>query len=157
MFAGNFAPQGWALCNGQSLAISQNDALFTLLGTTYGGDGVNTFNLPDLRGRMPMHQGGNFVIGQSAGTETVTLTTQQLPAHTHQATAVTETGNQLAPAGNVWAASSLNQFSTSNPPPNAMNPGALATTGGSQPHDNVMPYLAVSFIIALQGIFPSRN
>ena len=161
MFGGNFAPVGFAFCDGQTLAIAQNDALFALIGTTYGGDGQTTFNLPDLRGRIPVHAGqgpglSNYVLGQSGGSETVTLTAPQLPAHAHAPLAQSAAGNQPAPAGGVWAASAQNQFS-SNAPNVGMSNSAIGSAGGSQPHDNMMPYQVVSFIIALEGIFPSRN
>jgi microcystin-dependent protein len=161
LFGGNFAPLGYAFCSGQILSISQNDALFALIGTTYGGDGQTTFALPDLRGRIPVHVGqgpglSSYVLGQSGGAETVTLTTQQLPAHTHAAQAQSAAGNQAAPGGGVWAASGQNQFS-SNAPNAAMSNAAIGSAGGSQPHDNAMPYQVISFIIALEGIFPSRN
>ncbi len=160
MFGGNFAPVGWALCDGQSLAISQNDVLFQLIGTTYGGDGQTTFNLPDLRGRLPIHQGqgaglSNRLIGESSGVESVTLTVNQIPSHIHAAQAQSATGNQPSPSGNVWAASSLNQFSSS-PANVTMHPSSIGADGGSQPHDNFMPYLCVNFIIALFGVFPSQ-
>jgi len=161
MFGGNFAPRGWAFCSGQLLPISQYDTLFALIGTTYGGDGVNTFALPDLRGRLPLHQGtgaglSNRVIGESAGVENVTLTTNQIPSHPHTAQGQSATGNQPSPAGNVWAASSLNQYSSSAANV-TMNAASIGNSGGSQPHNNIMPFLCVNFIIALEGIFPSRN
>ena len=161
MFGGNFAPQGWAFCNGQVLSIAENDALFTLIGTTYGGDGQTTFALPDLRGRAPVHMGqgpglSNYTIGQAAGSETVTLITNQLPAHSHPPAANSSTGTSTSPAGNVWAASKdLSPFTTV--PNTNMNSGAMGMAGGSQPHDNLPPYLTISFIISLFGIFPSQN
>lgn len=164
MFAGNFAPLGWAFCDGSELSISQYDTLYILLGTTYGGDGQTTFALPDLRGRIPLHMGTNpqtgtnFPLGQKAGTETVTLVQNNLPVHTHSvtaqtATSTTQTGN---PANAYWAPSDFNRFST-NAPDGTMNPAAITAQGGNQPHDNMMPFLTVSFIIALEGIFPSQN
>lgn len=161
MFGGNFAPRGFAFCSGQLLAISQNDTLFALIGTTYGGDGQTTFALPDLRGRIPVHAGqgpglASYVLGQSSGSETVTLTAQQLPAHTHAAQAQSAAGTQAGPGGGVWAASGQNQFS-SNAPNAGMSTAAIGPVGGSQPHDNMAPFQVVSFIIALEGIFPSRN
>jgi microcystin-dependent protein len=155
MFAGTFAPVGWAFCSGQVIAISQNEALFALIGTTYGGDGVNTFNLPDLRSRVPIHQASGFVVGQIAGQEEVTLTTNQIPSHTHSARSDASPGAFTSPAGNVWAASSAYADGSSNP--TQMATGALGNAGGGQPHDNMVPFLAVNFIIALFGIFPSRN
>jgi microcystin-dependent protein len=156
MFGGNFAPSGWAFCNGQLMPIDQNDTLFNLIGTTYGGDGQQTFGLPDLRGRIPVHQGNNFVIGQIAGVESVTLNLNQIPAHTHVAQGQTAAGNQGSPAGGVWAQSSLNQFSATAANSN-MNGNLIQPAGGNQPHDNMMPYLVISFIISLFGIFPSQN
>jgi len=156
----NFAPVNWALCNGQVLAISQNNALFALIGTTYGGDGVNTFALPNLQSRIPFHAGNSsqttMVLGQVAGTETVTLATTQIPAHSHALTASSATGTQPSPAGGVWAASGLEQFSTAASA-HTMAPSAIANTGGSQPHDNMPPFLVINFIISLFGIFPSQN
>lgn len=160
MFGGTFAPAGWAFCSGQLMAISQNDALFTLIGTTYGGDGQETFGLPDLQGRIPMHQGPGFVIGEKAGSETVTLTTQQIPSHSHPPTCQTAVGSQ-APTNGVWATTTAASSTIySNAAPTAglnFNASAVAPAGGSQPHENMMPYLVVSFIISLFGIFPSQN
>lgn len=157
MFAGNFAPAGWALCQGQLLAISENDVLFNLIGTTYGGDGQNTFALPDLQSRVPVHQGPGFVIGQTGGVESVTLSTQQIPSHSHVPQAFASGGNQAKPDGGVWASSSpATQFS-SVAPSVAMANGTLALSGGSQPHDNMVPFLAINFIISLFGIFPSQT
>ena len=158
----NFAPSGWALCNGQLLAISENEALYTLIGTYYGGDGQNTFALPNLQGRIPVHQGRlsgvTYVLGQLAGTENVTLTTAQLPLHSHVAAAndgTTGTG-QNSPTSAYWNNWSGAAFSTSTVN-NTMNPSAFGSAGGSQPHDNMPPFLVVNFIIALFGIFPSSN
>jgi microcystin-dependent protein len=156
MFAGTFAPVDWAFCNGQILAISQNEALFNLIGTTYGGDGQNTFALPNLQSRIPFHQGAGFVIGQAAGSEQVTLTSQQVPAHTHAANCFNGDATQGSPSGNVWSQSTLEQYSNATPV-DAMNPAALGPAGGSLPHDNMTPYLVVNFIIALFGVFPSQN
>jgi microcystin-dependent protein len=161
MFGGNFAPVGFAFCSGQLLAISQNDALFALIGTIYGGDGQTTFGLPDLRGRLPVHLGtlsggGNYVIGQSGGSEQVTLTTPQLPTHNHSAQASSAAGTQNGPGNGVWAQSSLNQFGTGNAA-STMTAQNIQNSGGSQSHDNMMPFLAVNFIIALEGVFPSQN
>jgi microcystin-dependent protein len=156
MFAGNFAPAGWMFCEGQLIPISEYETLFNLIGTTYGGDGQSTFGLPDLRGRVPIHQGGGFVFAQNGGVETVTLTVQQLPGHSHVPLAYGSNGSQGAPGGNVWAQSGLNQFSNAIPSLN-MAPAAVASTGGSQPHDNFIPYLCVDFIISLFGIFPSQT
>ena len=156
MFAGNFAPAGWMFCEGQLLPISENETLFNLIGTTYGGDGQSTFALPDFQGRIPIHQGTGFVIGQKAGTESTTLTENQLPLHTHPAQAQTAAGNQGSPAAGVWAQSSLNQFSTAAAN-STMNNTLIQPAGGSQPHDNMMPFLTLSFIIALFGVFPSQS
>jgi microcystin-dependent protein len=153
----NFAPQGWALCNGQILSIAQNTALFSLVGTFYGGDGVQTFALPDLRSRIPVHQGSGFVIGQPGGVENVTLTQAQIPSHAHSAQCNTgATQTTTSPAGAVWLNYNQNQYTTQATPA-TMNAGAVANAGGNQPHNNLMPYLAVNFVIALTGIFPSRN
>jgi len=159
----NFAPRGWALCNGQLLSISQNTALFSLLGTTYGGNGQTTFALPDLRGRMPVHQGqgpglSNRVMGEASGQETVTLLTAQMPQHTHMVNAQSSPGNSTNPTNNYPATSSARDNIYSNAMPNAtMNPGEIGVAGGSQPHDNMPPYLVINFIIALEGIYPSRS
>ena len=156
MFGGNFAPQGWAFCNGALMAIDQNDALFQLIGTTYGGDGQTTFALPDLQSRIPLHVGPGFALGQAAGVETVTLITSQIPSHSHVAEGNSSAGTQSSPAGGVWAQSTLGQFSSAPPTVN-MAPAALGSSGGSQPHDNMMPFLAVNFILSLFGIFPSQT
>jgi microcystin-dependent protein len=164
MFGGNFAPVGWALCEGQIQQISQNSALFNLIGTTYGGDGVNTFALPDLRGRVPNHQGQSagtsvYVIGEISGVENVTLTGLQLPAHTHTANAAA-IGNTDTPVNHYPAADpagNVVQFKANTAANATMNGSAIATAGGNQPHSNLQPLLAVNYIIALFGIFPSRN
>lgn len=155
MFAGNFAPAGWMLCQGQLIAISEYDTLFNLIGTTYGGDGQSTFALPDLRGRVPVHFGPGYVFSQTGGVEQVTLSLAQIPAHTHTLVASTITGNQISPQGNV-PASSFNVTPYLNESPDvAMNGASMTVTGGSLPHENVQPYLCVNFIISLFGIFPS--
>lgn len=154
MFAGNFAPAGWQFCEGQLLPISENETLFQLIGTTYGGDGQETFALPDLRGRIPIHQGNGFILAETGGAEEITLTVQQIPAHSHPAMAQSQAGNQSTPAGGVWAASALNQYSSEAPNVD-MYAGAVSSVGGSQPHTNFQPYLCVDFIISLFGIFPS--
>lgn len=161
IFGGNFAPAGWAFCNGQLMPISENDALFALIGTTYGGDGQQTFGLPDLQGRLPMHMGTGaglapHVIGESGGVEIVTLTVNQIPVHSHAPLSVSGNGNQATPQNGVWAGVTTSIY-TSNPPNIAFNPTLGGNTGGSQPHENLMPFLAVSFIISLFGIFPSQN
>jgi microcystin-dependent protein len=159
MFAGNFAPVGWALCQGQLIAISENETLFQLIGTTYGGDGVNTFALPNLSSRVPVHVGPGFALGQAAGAESVTLTTSQIPAHSHVpqcSTSAVSPPNASSPANNVWAQSVLNNYS-SDAPSSPMNAAACGSAGGSQPHDNMIPFLVVNFIISLFGIFPSQT
>lgn len=155
MFGGNFAPAEWAFCNSQLLPISENEVLFNLIGTTYGGDGQSTFAVPDFRGRIPIHQGDGLVIGQQGGTETVTLTTSQIPSHNHLADCQNSAGGQ-GPSGGVWAQAGQSIYAT-NAPSSPMNAAALASAGGNQPHDNMMPFLAVSFIISLFGIFPSQT
>ena len=163
MFGGNFPPVGWAFCNGQVLAISQNSVLFALIGTTYGGDGVTTFNLPDLRSRVPISDGqgsglSNYVIGQNGGVEQVTLNTSNLPAHSHSVASDSGTGTATSPAGNVWANSVGAKQFTAAGSNTTLNPGAIGLSPGSSlPHENMVPILAVSFIISLFGIFPSRN
>jgi microcystin-dependent protein len=164
MFGGNFAPRGWAFCNGQILPIAQNTALFSLLGTTYGGNGQTTFALPDLRGRVPIHFGqgpglSNYSLGQVGGQETVTLLSDQLPAHSHIVNAVAAGGNQANPTGNFAAVESTGtSLNYNSGPANAlMHPNTIGITGQNQPVPNLQPHLAINFIIALQGIFPSRN
>jgi microcystin-dependent protein len=156
IFAGNFAPAGWQFCDGSLIPISENETLFNLIGTTYGGDGQSTFALPDLRGRVPVHQGNGFVLAELAGTETVTLITQQIPAHNHTPAAVVEAGNQASPSATVWAQSAANPYSTTAPSV-AMAGAAVGSTGGSQPHENMIPFLAVNFIISLYGVYPSQS
>ena len=152
----NFAPQGWALCNGQFLPINQNQALFSILGTTYGGNGQTTFALPDFRDRVPLHVGNGHTLGERGGEEAHTLTASEMPAHLHQVTGSNaSTLLQVAPTNNVWSTSTQNPYETSAN--SAMDPGTIANVGGSQAHPNLQPYLVLYFIIALQGIFPSRN
>jgi microcystin-dependent protein len=155
IFSFNFAPKGWALCNGQILPINQNQALFALLGTTYGGDGRVTFALPNLQGKIPFHLGSGFVLGQSAGEVNHTLNISELPAHTHLPTANSAGANQGSPPGNVWATG--NQAAYAATVDTAMNPASILPVGGSQPHTNMPPFLTLNFGIALQGIFPSQN
>ncbi len=157
MFGGNFAPAGWMFCEGQLLPIAENETLFTLIGTTYGGDGQTTFGLPDLRGRLPIHTGTGFVLAQNGGQETVTLTLPQIPAHQHQLLA---TGNPASGSVAANQALALTSSATVTPygtdaPLVALAASAVSSTGGSQPHDNMQPYLCVSFIISLFGIYPS--
>lgn len=158
IFAGNFAPVGWAICDGSLIAISENDTLFNLIGTTYGGDGVSTFALPDLRGRAPVHQGSFYVIGQQAGEEYVTLNTNQIPPHNHvPQAAVGAAGNPAnSPANNVWSGWTGGQFASATPNL-AMDPAAIGSTGLTQPHDNMPPFLVINYIISLFGVFPSQN
>ena len=159
IFPGNFAPLGWAFCDGSLLPIAENPALFSLLGTTYGGDGQTTFAVPDLRGRVPIHQAAGFVIGQNGGVEQVTLSLPQLPSHTHVLQGQSAAATQTDPTGNVWATGSqVKQFNSNAPDPNAsMSPSVLGLAGGSQPHDNMLPFLTINFIISLFGIYPSPN
>lgn len=156
MFAGNFAPVGWMFCEGQLLPISENETLFQLIGTTYGGDGESTFALPDLRGRIPIHQGNGFILAETGGAEEITLTVSQIAAHSHPLLASTAVGNNTDPTGNLIASSTGTTFLYFDGPPTGnMSPQAVASTGGSQPHTNFQPYLCVDFIISLFGIFPS--
>jgi len=161
MFAGSFAPAGWAFCDGQLLPISENDALFMLIGTTYGGDGQETFQLPDMRGRLPVHQGTSrsgtsYQMGEMSGTESVTLTTQQIPSHNHGFLASNDIANAASPNNSVVGVSSATFAFLAEDASEPMKP-AVSPTGGSQPHDNLQPYLCVSFIISLFGIFPSQT
>jgi microcystin-dependent protein len=155
MFAGNFAPAGWMFCEGQLLPISENETLFQLIGTTYGGDGQSTFALPDLRGRLPIHQGSGFILAQTGGAEEITLTVNQVPAHSHPFLAAAVQGNQVSPQGALPANSVTITPYINQPPDTNMNPASVSPTGGSQPHTNFQPYLCVDFIISLFGIFPS--
>jgi microcystin-dependent protein len=158
LFAGNFAPAGWQLCDGQLLPISENETLFNLIGTTYGGDGQQTFALPDLRGRVPLHQGTHagltYQMGQAAGTETVTLLPQQLPVHTHGLMASSAAASGSTPAGALLAATSVASYDIGTAS-TAMAGTAIAPAGGAQPHENMAPTLAVNYIISLFGVFPS--
>jgi len=155
----NFAPKGWAQCNGQLLPINQNQALFALLGTTYGGDGRVNFALPNLQGQTPVHQGGSdsYVMGERVGAESVTLIETEMPAHNHPVSASSaQSGNEVSPQGNLWAATGHTAWSTATPD-TTLDPGSISMAGGGQPHNNMSPYLAVTFCIALQGIFPTQN
>jgi microcystin-dependent protein len=156
MFAGNFAPAGWMFCEGQLLPISENETLFNLIGTTYGGDGQSTFALPDLRGRLPIHQGNGFILAQTGGVEQVTLTTQQIPIHTHTFLASNDIPAGSSALGNTpgQAAAKIYRAGNANI---TLSPQAMTPTGGSQPHTNFQPYLCINFIISLFGIFPSPN
>lgn len=163
MFAGNFPPAGWAFCEGQTMPISENEVLFQLIGTTYGGDGEETFVLPDLRGRLPIHMGQgpgitqNYQIGEMAGVESVTLSVQQIPAHSHPFLASGDLATAATPAGSLPATTNTSKRVYAGPasPLSPMAPQAMNPTGGSQPHENLQPYLCVSFIISLFGVFPS--
>ena len=166
MFAGNFAPRGWAFCDGQLLAVSQNDALFSLLGTIYGGDGRTTFGLPDLRGRIPIHAGSGpglslRALGSRGGRETVTLTINEapIPTHTHPSRAMAARANSGDPQGAVLGTASSNVYAPASSPTLALAAESVGEHrfGGSEPHPNLQPFLCVHFIIALSGIFPSRN
>jgi microcystin-dependent protein len=155
MFAGNFAPAGWMFCEGQLLPISENETLFQLIGTTYGGDGESTFALPDLRGRLPIHQGNGFVLAETGGAEEITLTVSQIPAHSHALLASGDVGDQINLANLLTSNSNGALIYIEDVPTVNMNPLDISSVGGSQPHTNFQPYLCVDFIISLFGIFPS--
>ena len=152
----NFPPKGWTFCNGQLLPINQNQALFSILGTTYGGDGRQTFGLPNLQGRMPVHVGNGIVLGERGGETSHTLNISELPAHNHVPVGNPGAPTAPAPGGNLWASNPNNLYSNAQPN-SGMNPACILPTGGNQPHENMSPYLVLNFIIALQGIFPSQN
>jgi len=158
MFAGNFAPAGWMFCEGQLLPISENETLFQLIGTTYGGDGQSTFALPDLRGRIPIHQGNGFILAETGGAEEITLTVNQIAAHSHPGLATVNAASSNAPGANTLLARGLvvtiTPYGQDNPQTN-LHPSSISAVGGSQPHTNFQPYLCVDFIISLFGIFPS--
>ena len=160
MFAGNFPPAGWMFCDGQPFPISENDTLFVVIGTTYGGDGESTFNLPNLQSRIPIHQGTGpdgttYQLGEAAGTEAETLTVQQIPSHTHPLIASGEAGSTSNPAG-AMVATGVTVYRPA-PAVAAMNSGSISPVGGSQPHENMQPFLCVNYIISLFGLFPSPN
>ena len=156
IIAGNTAPNGWAFCNGQLLPINQNQALFSLLGTIYGGDGNSTFGLPDLRGRAPVHaHGGGTTLGEKGGEFAHTLTIQELPTHNHVVNASDQSGVLISPSNNTWAVTTQNPYASTFD--STMNPATISNNGGSQAHNNTQPFLVLNFIIALQGIFPSQN
>lgn len=169
LVAFNFPPKGWAFCNGQLLPINQNQSLFALLGTTYGGNGQTNFALPDLRGRLPIHTGSGHTLGEAAGATAVTINQSQMPAHTHLPSARDAVGDANLPTANnhVLAQAvaiqqdqsqvAVNLYSNNGSFDKTLNPGAIGNSGGSQPHNNMMPYLTLNFVIALQGIFPSNN
>jgi microcystin-dependent protein len=154
MFGGNYAPAGWMFCEGQLLPISENDILFNLIGTTYGGDGESTFALPDLRGRIPIHQGNGFILAETGGAEEITLTAQQIPAHTHPLRASADPATGRSPAGRVFGRTPADAYA-SEFTGQVLHPQTISPVGGSQPHTNMQPYLCVSFIISLFGIYPS--
>ena len=155
MFAGNFAPVGWMFCEGQLLPISENETLFQLIGTTYGGDGESTFALPDLRGRIPIHQGNGFILAETGGAEEITLTVNQIAAHAHPPLVSLNNAGASTVQGNLTGQVGASQIYREIAPNVAMAPQACSATGGSQPHTNFQPYLCVNFIISLFGIFPS--
>jgi microcystin-dependent protein len=155
MFAGNFPPAGWLFCEGQYLPISENETLFQLIGTTYGGDGQSTFALPDLRGRVPIHQGNGFILAEQGGVEEVTLTVNQIPAHSHALLVSGSPGTRTSPQGTVLATPPTSRRYTEETPDSSMAPQAVGASGGSQPHSNLQPYLCLNFIISMFGIFPS--
>ena len=156
LFAGNFAPAGWAMCNGALMPISENDTLFNLIGTTYGGDGQETFAVPDLQGRAPVHRSANMVQGEIGGEPSVSLTSQQIPTHNHAFIASQDLANQPTPGGNVLAQSGTLQWYLEDTPTQALSPDALQPyLGGNQPHDNMPPYLVMTYIISLFGIYPT--
>jgi microcystin-dependent protein len=159
MFAGNFAPAGWMFCEGQLLPISEYETLFNLIGTTYGGDGQSTFALPDLRGRLPLHQGNGFILAETGGVEEITLTVSQIPAHSHPLLATGNLATVTSPQGNVAAKASVVNVSAygTDQPTTPVSPASVTAVGGSQPHTNFQPYLCVDFIISLFGIFPSQT
>lgn len=156
MFAGNFAPAGWQFCEGQLLPISENETLFQLIGTTYGGDGESTFALPDLRGRVPIHQGNGFILAETGGAEEITLTVNQIPSHQHHLGVTTAQASSNDPTGKVLAASAAEVYGPAGATVN-MHTNGIGTGGGSQPHDNMQPYLCINHIISLFGIFPSPS
>jgi microcystin-dependent protein len=160
MFGGTFAPAGWALCQGQLLPISENDVLFNLIGTTYGGDGQETFGLPDLQGRIPLHQGSGFTIGELSGVESVTLSTSQIPQHPHTMAGSNDQGSSNAPGNAVLAstptAAQAFPYGT-DPPRGSIDPSSIQPSGGNQPHENMQPFLCINFIISLFGIYPPPN
>ena len=158
MVAFSYAPEGWALCNGQLLSIAENGALFDLIRFTYGGDGQTTFALPNLQSRVPMHQGNGHALGETGGAEQVTLAVAELPSHLHLPQADTNNGNASDPTGNIWATSEASkQYVFGYAPDVSMNPAAMAPTGSGRPHDNMLPFMAINFVIALEGLYPTQS
>lgn len=162
LFAGNFAPRGWVFCDGRLLSIANDTALYALLGTTYGGDGITTFAVPDLRSRVPIHQGtgpglSNYVIGQQSGTETVTLLNTQIPIHTHPVAVSSSAASTGTPSSSVTLGVAAAEIYIADTADGVMNAQSISVAGGSQPHDNLQPYLALNYVIAIDGIFPSQN
>jgi microcystin-dependent protein len=156
LFAGNFAPAGWMFCEGQIISIAENETLFTLIGTTYGGDGEATFALPNMQGRVPVHQGNGFIQAETGGAEEVTLTVNQIPVHTHPLLGSTSTGSTSAPAGKLLAKSTSKAIYKTSGTAATMSPQAVSSVGGSQPHTNFQPYVCINYIISLFGIYPSQ-
>jgi microcystin-dependent protein len=159
MFAGNFNPAGWMFCDGALLPISENEVLFQLIGTTYGGDGESTFGLPDLRGRIPIHQGNGFILAETGGVEQVTLTVQQIATHSHPFLATNDTATADNPQANLPGTTNVGKkvYAAANSPATPMAPNSIGPTGGSQPHNNLQPFLCINFIISLFGLFPSQT
>ena len=157
IFSFNFAPKGWALCNGQLLPINQNQALFSLLGTTYGGDGRVNFALPDLRGRAQLHMGNGHTLGEKGVEQAHTISISELPAHVHSVSATSATGNTPVPTNDILADTPSQVYAPPAGGLTPLTPQTLTSTGGTQPHENMQPFLTLSFCIALQGIFPSQN
>lgn len=155
IFAGNFAPAGWMFCEGQLLPISENETLFNLIGTTYGGDGMSTFALPDLRGRIPIHQGNGFILAEMGGAEAISLTVNQIAAHSHPERGTLGEGHQAQPSRGIWATAAMEKPYAAPGTQVSLHASSIQNTGGGQPHSNFQPYLCVDFIISLYGIFPS--
>jgi microcystin-dependent protein len=157
IFAFNFAPRGWAFCDGQILPINQNQSLYSLLGTTYGGDGRTSFGLPDMRGRTPIHVDNGHPLGQKSGEEAHTISVAEMPTHSHHARGTNQQANQKDPTGNVWAAQSEGTHFGSATPNSSLNNSSISQSGGGQSHENMQPFTSLRFCIAIQGLFPSRN
>lgn len=157
MFGGNFPPAGWMFCDGQTLPISENETLFNLIGTMYGGDGQSTFNLPNLQSRLPLHHGAGIIQAETGGVESVTLSVQQIPNHTHPLVGASGNGTQASPTNNVLASSTLVRSYSGETPDTALAATSITSIGGSQPHENCQPFLCIHFIISLFGVYPSQN